>query len=184
MARLNEKLAGKVARLVQERGWNQEDFARISHLNRHTVRLILLEGDNRKLRNATVLACAQALGLTVSELRTLPLDRLLPRMHGAPPEAGEDNLKRLYELGTQPELIAWLERHPERAKKFAPADIDELLSLQGQNGPLSKFGVEHFVDLIERKRRLRAQVETIAGTEYLSLLEQFVGLLHEKVRPD
>jgi len=183
MALLPENLTAKIARLVQERGWNQEDFARISQLNRHTVRLILQDGVKRKLRNATVLACAQALGLTVNELRVLPLERLLPRMHGSPPEAGEDNLKRLYELGTQPVLAAWLERHAERARQFTPVEVDELLSLQGQDGPLAKFGVEHFVDLIERKRQLRQKVEAVAGTEYLSLLEQFTDLLYEKVQP-
>ena len=34
-------LATKIARLVQERGWNQEDFVRITHLNRQTVQQIL-----------------------------------------------------------------------------------------------------------------------------------------------
>ena len=183
MANPNENLAVKIARLVQERGWNQEDFARIAQLNRHTVRLILQEGDKRRLRNATVLACAKALGLTVNELRSLPLERLLPRMHGAPAAAGEENLKRLHELGTQPELVAWVERHPERVHRLTPAETDELLALQGDDGPLAKYGVEHFVDLIERKRRLRQQMEAVAATEYLPLLEQFLGLLHDKVQP-
>ena len=40
-AGLGADLANKIARLVEERGWNQEDFARISQLNRHTVRQIL-----------------------------------------------------------------------------------------------------------------------------------------------
>ena|SRR5437899_8568095 len=182
-AQLDGQLAAKVARLVQERGWNQEDFARISNLNRHTIRQILQQRQVRRMRNATVMACARALGLTVSELRTLPVERLLPRMHGAPPEAGEDTLKRLYELGTQPELLAWLERHGERAKRFTPAEADELLALQGPGGPLAKFGVEHFVELLERKRQLRDRVEAISGTEYLDLLERFVELLHEKVQP-
>ena len=75
-------LANKIARLVEERGWNQEDFARISQLNRHTVRTILNSGANRRLRNATVSQCSEALGLTVNELRPLPLERLVPRMHG------------------------------------------------------------------------------------------------------
>src|SRR4051812_50163544 len=70
------ELANKIARLVEERGWNQEDFARISQLNRHTVRQILHGGPKRKLRNATVSQCAEALGLTVSELRNLPLDQI------------------------------------------------------------------------------------------------------------
>ena len=35
------ELANKIARLVEERGWNQEEFARIARLNRHTVRQIL-----------------------------------------------------------------------------------------------------------------------------------------------
>ena len=56
-------LANKIARLVEERGWNQEDFARISKLNRHTVRQILHGGPKRQLRNATIGQCAKALGL-------------------------------------------------------------------------------------------------------------------------
>lgn len=176
-------LAGKIARLVQERGWNQEDFARIANLNRHTVRQILQHGDERRLRNATIMSCARALGLTVSELRTLPLERLLPRMHGAAPAEDEQKLKRLYELGTQPELISWLDRHAERAARLSAAEIDELLAMQGPEGPLARFGVERIVELLERKRLLRDKVEVIAGTEYLDLLEQFVGLLFEKVQP-
>src|SRR5205814_7094249 len=74
-------LAVKIARLVEERGWNQEDFARIAGLNRQTVRQILQHNSDRRLRNATISACARALGLAVSELRTLPLERLLPRMN-------------------------------------------------------------------------------------------------------
>ena len=178
-----DNLAPKIARLVQERGWNQEDFARIANLNRHTVRLILQQGEARRLRNATVMACARALGLTVSELRALPLERLLPRMHGAPADSDEDALKRLYDLGKQPELVAWLERQADRARLFSPREVEELLALQGPHGPLVKFGVEHFVDLIERKRRLRERVEVIAGTEYLSFLEQLVELVFEKVQP-
>ena len=89
-------LANTITRLVEERGWNQEDFARISQLNRHTVRQILNSGPKRRLRNATVSQCAEALGLTVSELRNLPLERLLPRMHGKPP-ADDEALKLLYE---------------------------------------------------------------------------------------
>src|SRR5262249_49036167 len=160
-------------RLVQERGWNQEDFSRIANINRHTVRQILQQDHERRLRNATVLACARALGLTVSELRTLPLERLLPRMHGAPPAEDDDKFKPLSNLGTHPELLAWRKRNTERARSFSPSEIDELLSLQGPNGPLTKFGVEHFVDLIERRRALREKVEIIAGTEYLPFLEQF-----------
>jgi transcriptional regulator with XRE-family HTH domain len=176
-------LAAKISRLVQERGWNQEDFARIANLNRHTVRQILQQGENRRLRNATVMACARALGLTVSELRSLPLERLLPRMHGAGPEEGEDKLKRLYELAKQPELRAWIDRHPERVKRLTPTETEELLALQGDDGPLAKVGVEHFVELFERKRKLHEMVDAVASTEYLPFLEQFVALLVEKVEP-
>jgi hypothetical protein len=37
-------LATRIARLVQERGWNQEEFARIARINRHTARQILHPG--------------------------------------------------------------------------------------------------------------------------------------------
>jgi transcriptional regulator with XRE-family HTH domain len=176
------ELANKIARLVEERGWNQEDFARISKLNRHTVRQILHGGPKRRLRNATVSQCADALGLTVSELRNLPLDRLLPRMHGKPP-ADEEALKLLYERATLPDLIRWLERNKERAAGLRAEEVQELLDMQGPGGPLEKLGVENCVDLIERRRHLVCRVREIAGTEYLELLEQFVRLIHDKVKP-
>jgi len=175
-------LAGKIARLVQERGWNMEEFARLAGLNRLTVRDILQQG-HRRLRNATVSACARALGLTVGELHDLPIEILVTRIHNPSVPTTDDALRRLYEQATQPELRAWLERNPERAGRLTPAELDELLSLQGTGGPMTAFGVEHFVDLIERKRKLKEKVDAIAGTEYLDLLEQMVTLMYEKVRP-
>src|SRR6266852_6327336 len=152
------ELAGKIARLVEERGWNQEDFARITQLNRQTVRQILAQNGQRRLRNATVSACAKALGLAVSELRDRPLEQLLIRMSRKLPADGDLQLRRLYEQAAQPELQAWIERHPERARQFSAEEIDELISLQGTGGPLTSAGVEHFAAVIERKRRLLQQV--------------------------
>jgi hypothetical protein len=179
----DEDLAPKIARLVQERGWNQEEFARIARLNRHTARQILLPGPRRRLRNATVGACARALGLTVNELRTQPLERLLPRMAEGHPANGDSPLRRLSEEATQPELRAWTERNPDRAARLTGAEADELLALQGSGGPLTAFGVESFVERLERRRNLIERVQVVAGTEYLDLLEQLVGLLYEKVQP-
>jgi hypothetical protein len=177
------ELANKIARLVEERGWNQEVFKNATRLNRQTIREILQPTGERRLRNDTVARCATALNLTVHELRTLPLERLLPRMHGDHPASTSDKTRHLYEYATQPELKAWLERNPERAKQLTPEEIDELLSLQGTGGPLSRLGVEHYITLIERKRKLIEQVHAIAGTEYLDLLEKLIELLYEKVQP-
>jgi transcriptional regulator with XRE-family HTH domain len=179
----SSELVEKIARLVEERGWNQEDFARLAGLNRQTVRQILLATHPRRLRNATISACARALGLSVSELRNRPLEHLLPRMNRRPPPDGDDALRRLYEQATQPQLHAWIERQPDRARQLTAEEMDELLSLQGTGGPLTPAGVEHFVSLIERKRKLLRQVHAVAGTEYLDLLEKLVELMYDKVQP-
>jgi len=176
-------LAGKIARLVEERGWNQEDFARIAKLNRHTVREILKHGEGRRLRNATVKQCAEALGLEVSELRNMPLERLLPRMCCQRHSPDGETLQLLQEKASQPELASWIQLHPDRAAQLTPAEAEELIGIQGPNGPLARIGVEKYIELIERKRQLLQHVGAIAATEYLCLLEQFVGLLYEKVRP-
>lgn len=176
------ELANKIARLAEERGWNQEVLARASRLNRHTVRQIFQGGPARRLRNQTIQQCAEALGLTVSELRNLPLDRLLPRMHGKP-AADDESYRMLKERAALPELVAWLERNGDRAAELRPDEIQELLELQAPGGPLVKLGVETCVELIERRRRLVCRVKEIAGTEYLDFLEQFVKLIHEKVKP-
>jgi transcriptional regulator with XRE-family HTH domain len=177
------EIAARIARLVEERGWNQEEFARIARVNRHTARQILLSTAGRSLRNSTILACARALGLSVNDLRSLPLEKLLPLMRDAQPADGEAGLRRLYELATQPELVAWLERNPDRARRLSAAERDELLALQGAAGPLRTFGVEGFVQRLERRRRIVEHVHAIAGTEYLDLLEQIVGLIHDRVQP-
>jgi hypothetical protein len=169
---------------VEERGWNKEDLARLANLNRQTVRQIM-DGKQgaRGLRNATVSACARALGLGVSDLRSLPLERLLPRMNGPAPGGPDERLRRLYEQASQPELQAWIERNSERAHRLSAVEIDELLSLQGTGGPLTSHGLERFVELLERKRALIHKVHAVAGTEYIDLLEKLVQLLYEKVQP-
>ena len=176
-------LAIKITRLVEEKGWNHEDFARISGLNRHTIRQILLHPESaRRLRNATVAACATALGLSVNDLRTLPLERLLPRMRERLARNGDDKLHRL-ETATQPELRAWMERNPDRSKQLTAEEIDNLLAAQGPGGPLLLLGVESYVKQIERRRELIQKVHDIVGTEYQALLEGLVGLIHEKIQP-
>jgi transcriptional regulator with XRE-family HTH domain len=165
---------------VEERGWNQEDFARITKLNRQTVRQILL-GQGRKPHNATVQACAKALGLSVSELRTLPLEKLLPRMHGQSALDGDLAVQRLLDGAQNTDLLAWLERNGERARRLTAGEVDELLGLQEQGGAMTAIGVERFVELLERKRELIDRIRVLVGTEYLGLLEQFVGVLYEKV---
>src|SRR5438067_11052809 len=117
-------LAGKIARLVEERGWNQEDFARIANLNRHTVREIVKNEGGRRLRNATVSQCAAALGLQVNELRDLPLDRLPPRRPGKKQPEDEGGLKILVQRSATPELRTWLERNPDRAAQLTPCEAE------------------------------------------------------------
>jgi transcriptional regulator with XRE-family HTH domain len=176
-------LAAKIARLVEERGWNQEDFARHSGLNRQTVRQILHHDGTRKLRNGTISRCARALGIPIGDLRELPLERLLLRSRTLPAGDGEEVIRHLYELATQPELRAWAERNPQRAAQLTPGELDEILSVQGTGGPLTSFGVERYVELLERKRRLIEQVHAIAGTEYLEVLEKLLSLIYDKVQP-
>jgi transcriptional regulator with XRE-family HTH domain len=176
----NEDLALKISKLVEERGLNQEEFAKACRLNRHTVRQILHGGPQRRLRNATVRNCAEALGLTVNELRTLPLERLLPRMHGKPP-ADEEARKQLRANATLPELVAWLERNPDRADDFRADEITELLTMQQPGGAMERLGVEHCVESIERRRELLLQVKMILSTEYIGLLEQVVDLVMHKI---
>jgi len=167
----------KIARLVAERGWNQDEFAQRAGIARTTARGILTHPE-RDLRNATLRRCADALGLSVNDLVSLPLDRLLPRVRHAPagPPAPLD-------FSDQPLLQHWLADHPERAARLSQAELEELISLQGVGGPLTLHGIEHFVNLIERRRELLRRVEIIAGTELLDVLEKLVELMWEHIQP-
>ena len=120
--------------------------------------------------------------MSVYELCELPLEKLLRRSpeHRSAPHLTQE---RIFEEATQPELLAWMQDHPDRVALLTPHEFDELLSLQGTGGPLTARGVEYFVDLIERRRRLVEKMSAIAGTEYIDLLEQLIDLLYEKVQP-
>ena len=178
-----KELSAKIAKLVAEKGWNQEDFARISNLNRHTVRQILQGGPKRNLRNATISQCAEALDLPVHELRTWPIDKLLLKVRGI--VGGDDAiLTVLTEQATSPELIAWLDRHPERAAQFHPAEVTQLLEQERPGGELERFGVEHCVGKIEKRRRFLDQAALIADSEYLPMLEPIVNLIAEKIQTE
>lgn len=180
----DDGLCAKIAQLVRERGWNLEEFARRAHLNRLTVRHLIL-GKSRRLHNATVAACARALELTVTDLRERPLVQLLARVHFSPPpaEAASSKPPPDYDHATQPALAAWLAEHPDRAARLGAADLDELLSLQGTGGPLTPQGVSHYVEQLERRRRVQERVAAICGTEHIDLLEQLVNLLFERIQP-
>ena len=176
-----KELSAKIAKLVAEKGWNQEDFARISNLNRHTVRQILHGGPKRNLRNATISQCAEALGLPVHELRAWPIDKLLMKVRG---QVADDDAAYtvLIEQASLPELVAWLDRHPERAAQFRPAEVTSLLEEERPGGALERFGVEHCVSRIEKRRRFLDQTALIAESDYLSVLEPIVNLIAEKLR--
>lgn len=176
-------LARKIARLVEERGWNQEDFARIANLNRHTIREILKHGEGRRLRNATVSQCAKALDLQVNELRDFPLEKLLPRMHGKQLPEDEGGLRVLIERSTSPELKVWLDQSPTRAAQITPSEAEELLRMEGPNGLMVKLGVEACIERLERKRRLLNRVAFVAGTDFIDVLEPIVGLMFDKLNP-
>ena len=45
------------------------------------------------------------------------------------------------------------------------------------------FGVEGFVERLERRRLLIQRLHVVARTEYLDLLEQLISLLYEKIQP-
>jgi transcriptional regulator with XRE-family HTH domain len=177
------ELAAKIARLVEERGWNQEDFARIANLNRHTVREIMKShGEGRRLRNATISQCAAALGLQVNELRNTPLERLLPRMHGKQPEKDLGGARKLSEQAISKELHDWLREHPERAAQITDEEADDLLSQDGPGKGIVQLGAEHWVELVERRRRILRRVHAIATTGYIDLLEPLVNLMFEKIQ--
>jgi transcriptional regulator with XRE-family HTH domain len=173
-------LCARIARLAEELGWNQQSFARRAKLNRLTIARIC-GGQPHRLHNATVQACAAAFGIGPHELRTEPIERLLPKVR--PPSTAAELRRRLFEQAMQPEVRMWMEQNPDRAAALDSAELDELLSLQGVGGPLTAFGVAEFVQCLERRRRLVQKVIAVAGTEYVDLLESFVEVLFEKVQP-
>jgi hypothetical protein len=87
----------------------------------------------------------------------------------------------LHSRAVLPELLSWLERNQARSAEFRPDEITELLDMQADGGPLARLGVEQCVEMIERRRELLSRVRMIAGTEFVELLEQFVGLVYDKL---
>jgi transcriptional regulator with XRE-family HTH domain len=173
----NAQLSMKIARLVEEKGWNQEDFARIASVNRHTARRIM-HGQDHRLRNATINQCAAAFGLQVSELRSLPVEALLERIRT--PANGSSLV--IPATIDHPDLKQWLEQHPDRAAALTREEMNELLSMQAIKGGFSHISVDQFVQMLERRRKVLAQVRVVASSDQLPLLEQIVEMMFERVQ--
>lgn len=168
-------LADKLARLVLEKGWTQQQFAAAAGLNRLTVRRIL-ERRPSWLRGDTVKACATALGFTVDEVTHTPLPTLLARLQTPANTSNDEYLQQ-----RQPQLAEWLAANPKH--DLTADEIAEVASIQGVGGQLSEEGVRHFIDRVRRKRVLLRHVEILAGTPYLEMLEELTSLMLAKLTP-
>lgn len=174
-------LSGKIAGLVRERGWSQHEFARRAGLSRQTVREILEQTCRRRLRNRTIYGCARALGMSVAQLREDGNGQVPQAADAGNPPVFAEDLR--YDMATQPQVKRWLEDQESEAARYTPAEIGELLSMQGTGGPLTAEGLEAALRQLDRKRKLIDRVHVIAGTEYLGLLERLVEWLYERVQP-
>jgi hypothetical protein len=94
-----------------------------------------------------------------------------------------DSRRRLREEATEPELLAWVEDNPDRARRLSSDEVNEVLDLQAAGGSATVSDIDQLVERIERRRALVQRVTALAGSQYLDLLEQFVALLFEKVQP-
>ena len=177
------ELAAKIARLVEERGWNQEEFARIARVNRHTARQILLRVGGRSLRNSTILACARrwvCRSTTCAACRWRSCCRSCatpsrPTARLACAASTNRRRSRSWSPGWNATPTGRAASRPRNATSCWPC--------KARPGRSSTFGVEGFVQRLERRRRIVERIHAIAGTEYLDLLEQFVDLLHDRVQP-
>lgn len=169
-------LQQKIARLITQKGWNQEDFARISRLNRHTVRTIML-GKEVKLRNSTLESCARAFGFTPDQLIQSPLELLLSKLDTNQTPVQQQRYRRLLEGITREELKNWMEKHPDRARLLESSAIDEILSFQ-TNPSFNPGNLETLILRLERKARILEKVRHLNHPRHLEVLEHLLDTMH------
>ncbi len=174
----NESIQKKIATLVEERGWNQEEFARTTRLNRHTIRKILL-GPAFKLRNATIESCARALGISVHDLHIRTTDALVVLLRQSSLVEQGKHFQRLQDQTFQPDLKLWVERYPERARTLSSRDVDDLILFQ-KAGNFNTSSLEAFVIRLERKRRILEKLSHLKNSKHLEMLEQMIDLMHQQ----
>lgn len=163
----------KLRLLIHASGLSQQDFAKRAGVHRNTVQKIV-RGQLSRLRNATLVRCAQALGLSLHQLISRPTEELSSLILAR----GTKTL----DLAEQPALQTWIRENPERAASFSPDELEELASHFGTGGSLTAEGVEHYARVIERRRALLYKVSILAQTAYLDLLEELVESLYRRVQ--
>lgn len=84
-----------------------------------------------------------------------------------------------HEIACQPELIRWLEDHPDKAAELSADEVDELLSLNGTGGPLTYFGVEHHIAFMEDRRSVIDMVRVLHGTDKGAVLKEIVASMYK-----
>lgn len=91
--------------------------------------------------------------------------------------------RRQYEAAMNPEVVRWMELHQLRAVMLTEDELDELFSLAGTGGPLTREGVEHFVQQIERRRELVAILCVLWGSHLGTEVEEFLRAKFAEIQP-
>jgi hypothetical protein len=91
--------------------------------------------------------------------------------------------RREVEADFNPELVTWLDENRVRAESFSDDELDELFSLRGVGGPLTREGIEAFAAQIQSRRELLDMVTVVCGTEMAEPLRVIVRALYEAVQP-
>lgn len=97
------------------------------------------------------------------------------------PQHAAPGAARHLDRRTNPIVDELRRAHPQLFAGWAPTDFDDLYSRFGTGGELTWDGAVAFTTLINRRRKLLAQVALLAETAEVDRLETFLDELYREV---
>lgn len=171
-----DRLASRIQAERLNRGWTMSELVRRTGINRGTL-YRLERGDSARPQMKTVRALAEAFGVTPESLLGL-------HPPGEPRSVTTRSLtvEQRFDRTTNPLVSEIIDERPGLFECWTESDVDELYSLFGTGGQLTRSGVVEAAEAINRKRETIRKLHVVLETGLRDQAVDLIDALYRIVR--
>ena len=175
-----QRLASRLKALRAERGWDMSTLEERSGIGRTTL-YHLEQGHTASPRMKTLNRIAAAFEVPVASLLQSETAAPRPVIESSP--LLDVAQQAAFDRETNPMVTEVIEERPDLFRHWSENDFDELYSIFGTGGPLTRKGVVVAAESINIKRETVRRLEVLLETQLRSAAIEVINSLYRVITP-
>lgn len=177
-----QQLASRLKALRAERGWEMSTLEERSGIGRTTL-YHLEQGHTASPRMKTLNRIAAAFEVPVASLLQPEASSSLRPVSEIPSSLLDVAQQAAFDRETNPMVTEVIEDRPDLFRHWRDDDFDELYSIFGTGGPLTRKGVVVAAESINIKRETVRRLEVLLETQLRSAAIEVINSLYRVITP-